>query len=123
MRKTDEEPMEAYMRRAYQKIRQLMLKAKIIPWDQCVLILGHRWAGHVARMKVYEPQRVVHMALGYKDYRYLKHFEGTIGSQGHHYSFHVWRWEKQFVDYYGLAWRDLAVDPECWKDSEFDWVH
>eukprot|EP00959_Pyramimonas_sp_CCMP1952_P316137 6616626-Pyramimonas_sp.AAC.2 len=99
-----------------------MAKANTRPWDEYVLLLGHRWAGHVARMQIYDQDRVVYRASVYKDYRYLRHLEQAIGSQGHHYNFHVWRWEKQFADFYGATWRELAVQQEAWKDSEIDWL-
>eukprot|EP00959_Pyramimonas_sp_CCMP1952_P006064 126966-Pyramimonas_sp.AAC.1 len=113
--------MADYMIRPNRTLREQLERHKIVPWDEYVLLLGHRWAGHVARMQAYGPSRIAALAFSFKDYAYLQFLERTLWSQGHHYNFHVWWWEKQFYQYFGADWKTFARDSERWKDTERDW--
>ena len=91
-------------------------------WDLQFLGRIHSWAGHVARMAVWGPERYLVHALRYRDHRYLASLREMFGQELHGRRFQVWRWEKMFVDIYGLNWWEVAKDPEAWKDSQTEWL-
>eukprot|EP00959_Pyramimonas_sp_CCMP1952_P338296 7084332-Pyramimonas_sp.AAC.1 len=119
-RQHDDELMKSQMSRLHRLLRKLMEKHNVTPWDDYVLVLGPRWAGHVARMQLYDPKRIANPVLKYK-HEYAQLLERTLGSQGHLYNFHAWRWGKQFYQYVGTEWNAVAWNSERWRESQGDW--
>ncbi|CAK0863893.1 unnamed protein product [Prorocentrum cordatum] len=66
------------------------------PWDDHVLMLGHPGAGRIAKMKVYDPDCIVHRVSKYTDFGFpiLPTSGITIGCQDHRYMFHARRGRK-----------------------------
>ena len=44
------------------------------------------------------------------------------GGQCHGRKFKVWRWEQQFVKFFGDDWKAAAVDQEVWNDQKQSWL-
>eukprot|EP00973_Karenia_brevis_P028506 3929526-Karenia_brevis.AAC.1 len=82
---------------------------------------SYRWAGHVARMGKYEPDRLVYQALTYKDRSYLRTLEEMYGQQCHGRNFRKWRWERQFYKILGDDWLKQAWDNTAWEDNFEEW--
>ncbi len=89
-------------------------------WDIQATQLRFVWDGHVARMRINDPDRPT--------YRVLKHWDyGLIvskielhhhGRQCHNRHLHIWRWEYNMYRFIGLKWRGLAYGRDAWKEKK-----
>ncbi len=90
-------------------------------WDIRATQLRFEWGGHVARMRINDPDRLT--------YRVLKHWDyGSIvskierhhhGKQCHNRHLHVWRWEYNMYKFIGAGWQDTAQHRDEYKDKVF----
>ena len=76
-----------------------------------------RWAGHVARMELFEPQRWAARALAFKDKRELEHQKFWQGTGDHLRGAHYWRFERPIENFFGTNWRTKAHPKETWEKS------
>lgn len=118
----DLSPAEEYMTNTNSLLNRLRQQHGWQRWDVKALQEVHSWAGHVARFRVYAPQRWAFQALSVKGLQYLRALERATGSQCHPKRFRVWRWEQQFSRYYGDNWMEQTLDQEAWADSRAAWL-
>ena len=93
-------------------------------WDEVVLGRLHSWAGHLARIRNYDPNRLTLQVLDFKGMLELTTLMYMNGSQGHAARFHVWRWEAQFHKFYvdsGPTWQDAARGHR-WEPTRARWI-
>ena len=89
-------------------------------WGEEALLSCFKWAGHVARITAWAPERLVGKALRYRGAQYLADMKVLTGTQGHPERFHVWRWELLFSKHWGPNWSNLALNGEQWGDLSQD---
>ena len=111
-----------YMAISATKIQHYRKLASWHRWDEEALIRAQRWAGHIARITVRAPARLVGKALQYRGSGYLKRMTELYGYQGHPQRFHVWRWELLFARRLGPEWQQYARRGEVWEDMEAGWL-
>ena len=115
---------ESYFHRRNSCIRDVRVSVNAPTWDALVLGRLHAWAGHLARIRVYDPQRLTLRVLDWRSVLELESLQFLTGSQGHGKRFHVWRWEAQFHKFYldqGITWQDAAKGCK-WTESKSKWV-
>ena len=118
---TDAERAANYMQLVTIRLMSLREKWSLERWDMVVLSRVYDWAGHVARFQKWAPERYALRALLFRDIPYLKRLESEYGHQMHYRKFKVWRWEQQFVRFFGLGWKDLAISSETWAEHKLFW--
>ncbi len=91
-------------------------------WDEAALKAVYTWAGHVGRMSIYNPERLVYRALVHRNRQYLLHLERTHGNQCHGHRIHTWRWERALYGFYGSEWVAQTINNDCWLDSFQKWL-
>ena len=122
IQRPQEEPLEDYMRKVNDSVNFYFAKADIMWWDDCALKFTFTWAGHIARMRIYDSRRLVLGALLYRNREYLDFLEATHGHQCHGRRFHVWRWERAFSGKFGSQWMKLAIHSDTWVEQFPSWL-
>ena len=110
--------VDDYMWKRGHKIKHAKQEWGIKNWDEEYFSLCYRWAGHVARMRQYDDQRIVYKISQYQNFAYLTALEEELGAQCHVGRFHVWRWERQFYKLMGPYWYHAAAE-----SSKQDWLN
>ena len=117
---------ERYHRRRNRVITAYMRGSGFIAWEVFVLRLLFTWAGHVARMRRDEPNRLTSRVLAYKSCNELEAFAFlSHGWQGHPGRFYVPGWERQFYTYFRqqcLDWQDVAQNRRTWNGFFCEWA-
>ncbi len=111
-----------YMRHTSIQINKAMTACGVLWWDDYFLKQIYSWAGHIGRMAVYDPSRVVLQTLKHKSRKYLLSLQSQFGQQCHGRRFHVWRWEKAFYDHFGEDWMYRTIVSETWDDGFLAWL-
>ena len=76
----------------------------------------YRFAGHVARLRKYDPGRITAEALHWKNRFWLDIVEQeNNGAQLHCRRLKVWRWEQQLIRSFGRDWEEQAQDKDVWE--------
>jgi hypothetical protein len=77
--------------------------------------------GHVARMRINDPDRLAYRVLKHWDYGLIvsKIERHHHGKQCHNRHLHVWRWEYNMYKLIGVDWQDTAQDRDDYKDKVF----
>jgi len=75
-----------------------------------------RWAGWLARLQQFDPDRITYGILRALNFDVLKSRELECGSQQHGRKAHVFRWEKGLYKYFKIscAWMEAASDRRLW---------
>ena len=84
------------------------------------------WMGYVARLQLYDPQRVTYKVFRYKDMRYVIALKAQFGHQTHGRRFHQWRLEWDIWKFMGPDWTNAALDERNfnWRiDAFLEWRH
>jgi hypothetical protein len=108
-------------------LKQLKVQLGIVNWDIIVLTRIHTWAGHLCRLRVRDPQRLVLRALFWKDCQEIYTVQLLQGNQGHDNGrMYTRRWEHNFYHYFqreGNFWFDIAVFPKTWFATCVYWCN
>ncbi len=109
----------SFMARHARIYNEALIRYKMLPWDQKILIRIGCWAGHVSRM-VSQNNRFAHLALRWRDFGWLQRQKAALGTQGHDRRFKPWRWEAMFTRFFettfpGRSWHDLAECKDYWN--------
>ena len=111
-----------YMSQTAIKMNRYRERRGLRRWDEEALLKVYNWAGHVARMQKYNPNRLAYKVLAFRDVRYLSTLESLYGQQCHGKRFHVWRWEQQISQIHGKEWQQIALSGEKWEDLREHWL-
>jgi len=116
------EDVETYMRRTNAAITCLLAMHNVQPWDLVARQAVFRWAGWVARLRHFDPERLTLSILQHKNLQWLN----TIASQNNGRQLHgrilrTWRWEsplQSFIEelHPGVHWVELAQDSDAWRE-------
>jgi hypothetical protein len=90
-------------------------------WDIKATQLRFEWGGHVARMRINDPDRLTYRVLKHWDYGLIlsKIERHHHGKQCHNRYLHIWRWEYNMYKFIGVEWQDTAQDRDDYKDKVF----
>jgi hypothetical protein len=90
-------------------------------WDIQATQLRFEWGGHVARMKINDPNRLTYRIFKHWDYNMIvsKIEAHNNGRQLHNRHVHVWRWEYVMYKFIGIDWQEFAQDRDVYKDKVF----
>ena len=116
VRRQSGEALSEYMSRAARKVKNLRLKHAIESWDASYHRSVFSWAGHLARMAAYSPDRASHQVLLYKNWDWIQEQSDDRGNQFHCRKLRVWRWERPLYKYFHPnRWQDKASDKSVWN--------
>ena len=69
----------------------------------------------MARMKLYDKDRIAHRLLEYKDIQFLRNYKSERGWQGHGRRLHVWRLEWRLSTFfYHRGFKESTMDQASW---------
>ena len=124
LRRRDDEPLQVFMERLNSKIKRLKIANRFEDFDRMYHRSVFKWAGHVARMRQYDSQRVTYRILQHKSWEWIyKTSQEFGGSQLHGKRFHVWRWERPVYKFFGSSsWQEAAQDNVLWNQQLDDMV-
>eukprot|EP00973_Karenia_brevis_P067140 9337114-Karenia_brevis.AAC.1 len=111
------ETMEDFMHRFNTRILDLKRMHAFTDWD----VLYHRrffnWAGHIARMQQYAPERVTSRVLRHKCWQQIQAIaSANRGNQLHGRRLKCWRWERLLYTYFAEShWMAVALDRSNWN--------
>ncbi len=90
-------------------------------WDIQATQLRFDWGGHVARLKVHDPNRLTYRVFKHWDYGMIvsKIENQNHGKQCHNRYLHIWRWEYNMYRYIGFKWQDTAQDRDEFKEQVY----
>ena len=106
------------------RIRQ---KLNVPCWSDTYAKAIWTFAGHIARLGEYDPNRPTHQVLLLQNRNFLKKTEiANRGSQLHGYRFRVWRWERHFYNYTEKGnlgdWMNIAQSRRAWTEHLELWL-
>ena len=112
-----EETKADFMHRVNARIRQIKDHEGVMEWDLWYHREMFRWAGHVARMPQYAPNRLTHKVLAYRFWDWITSVaSANHGNQLHGKRFKTWRWERPSYKYFNDArWQLVAQDRLEWN--------
>ena len=131
-RRCSQEPWHEYLQKVACRSRKIWKMIGVKSWDEACLLQVHRWAGHVARYAVSDPDRWPYLLLCWRDSSYIDRrrscsSSGTTLGRGHQRP--PWRWDHHIHHFYrtnslGLRceWREKARDKAKWPDREDAWA-
>ena len=82
---------EFYFARVHRVHNHLRELYKLPRWDLLVHQAHFSWAGHVARMGVWAPERLTYQILSWEKVETLRKGKAQYGTQGHQKRFKPWR--------------------------------
>ena len=112
------ETLEAYCIRCARAVKHTRAKHAIEAWDAYYHRLVFQWAGHVSRMSSYDPSRITHQVLQFRNWQWIQtvaYLNG--GNQLHCRRLRVWRWERplyRFFEDHSTSWEEVACDKAKW---------
>eukprot|EP00973_Karenia_brevis_P020119 2761186-Karenia_brevis.AAC.1 len=110
------ESMEQFMERSAGTIKHVKARHSIENWDELYHKSVFSWAGHLARISLYDVARVSYQALLHKDWAWIRSQSDPRGCQHHCRRFKAWRWERPLYKFWGnVDWKTKAVDKEAWN--------
>lgn len=110
------EDLDAYMPRCYRCCDRFRVASHTMRWDERSQMYVARFAGHIARMRLHDPDRLTLQALHWRNQAWLDIVaENNNGNQLHCRRLKVWRWESSLVRFFGRAWEAVADDREEWE--------
>ena len=121
IRRGPDTSLAMYLKDVADKINMLFRLSNQMWWSDYALKMMHSWAGHLGRMSIYDPQRFVFRALTYRNYGYLRALQEEHGHQCHGRRFRVWRWERNFYQFYGSDWTKETISNSEWAESFVEW--
>jgi hypothetical protein len=119
-RRNQSEDVEEFMRRTNRTITNLLERHEVVLWDCLARQYVFRWAGWVARLRSFDPNRLTYHVLLHKNRRWINRIaEANHGRQLHCRCFHVWRWEKLLysfseANFPNESWLDMAQSADWW---------
>ena len=108
----NESPTE-FMIRSNKYLKELRESLFKESWSETYTRSVYRWAGHVARLSLHDPQRLTLHVLYYKNYAWILN-QSVNGNQGHGRRLRIWRWETNLYKALGPAWQDYAFHRDTW---------
>ena len=127
-----QEPWHEYLQAIASRSRKIWKMLGIEPWDLQCLQLVHRWAGHVARYSVRDPNRWAYLLMCWKDSAYIderraRSSDGRRLNRGHQRP--PWRRDHHIHFFYktnssgiGCDWRVQAQNKSTWSHNENAWA-
>ena len=120
-RKREEEGVESYMRRAESVVTAAIEAHRIIPWDVYARRLVFKWSGWVARLQIFDKERLTLAVARHKNLKWLQTIKAANrGRELHGRYLKVWRWESLVFSFFkenfpGEEWEQVAQDAERWR--------
>ena len=107
-----DEDIENYMPRLRRNIKHLKIVHSFRDCDCFAYRLIANWAGHIARMRLYDPERETFRILQHKSWFCIQsEAQANGGSQLHSRRLHVWRWEAPLYEFFSeTSWQHIAQD-------------
>ncbi len=111
-----------FMRRTEADITGTLHRFAVLSWDVLVRRNIFQWAGWVARLSHYDPQRLTFKILNHKNWRWIQSVAiANGGRQLHGRILKVWRWEALVYRFFvenlpGVDWQSAAQDANQWRD-------
>ena len=126
MRRRPSESMEDFMSRLGSKIKAVKNAHGFNNWDAIYLQRLFSWAGHVARLQEYDPDRATFRVLQHRNYKWIRDIaRRNGGNQMHGRKVRVWRWEYKVDRFFkGSEWQTTALSKTAWYerlDSFVQW--
>ena len=126
MRRRPSESMEAFMSRLGSKIKAVKNAHGFNNWDAIYFQRLFSWAGHVARLQEYDPDRTTFRVLQHRNYKWIRDTASRNGgNQMHGRKVRVWRWEYKIDRFFeGSEWQATALSKADWYerlDSFVQW--
>jgi len=118
-RKNDAEGIDEFMHRTNGYIARCRRKFAIQPWVSHYYRAVYKWAGHLARLVQYDPQRLTYRVFSWKDFQWLKGVMAANGGRQIHGRYlRTWRWERACYKQYKKSqdWRTDALDKRKWEE-------
>ena len=116
--KGEDEDMATFMTRVNSKLKHFRQLFQRDTWDAVYHRRQFRWAGHVARFKTYDPDRLTFKILHFRNWAYLQNIAvQNNGRQLHGRRLRTWRWERPLYKYFSTSpeeWEDKAQDKRWW---------
>ena len=114
--------IEHYLRSIAMRVNSIIDSTGIAWWDDGALKSLHSWVGHLGRMSVYDPSRLVLRAMQFKNRHYLLRLQDAHGGQCHGRRFYTWRWERNLYGFYGESWITHTIRNDDWASSYTSWL-
>ena len=126
VRPRSDESKQDFMVRVNSRLKHLKVVHEIVPWDRVYHNSVFSWAGHLARMKQYCPDRETHKVLMHKCWAWIQKIaEDNAGSQLHGRRLRIWRWERPLYKFFSdSSWMAEAQDKSSWTsqlESMVEW--
>ena len=75
-----------------------------------------RFAGHIARIQMYDPSRLTVATLHWRNGQWLNLVaSNNNGNQLHCRKLKVWRWETNLIKMFGESWEQDAFNKDDWE--------
>ena len=111
-----------YMKNAMSLVAATRTRYDIEPWTQTCRRLSHAWAGHLQGIAQSSCDRIAYRVLRYRDRTWMTSMERSLGSQLHHRTVGIWRWERDFYNFYGFDWLAKPYSKQSWADGQRAWL-
>ena len=92
------------------------ISSQLFFWEDSALVNYFSWAGWVARLDQFDPDRITLDVSSFKNISWILNVASVCkDNQGHNRRFRVWRWEDLVFKGFGPAWAVHARDSESCK--------
>ena len=108
----------SYFYRRNKSLKELRIREYIARWSDVLNARYYEFAGHLGRLKLYDPARLTVSVMQWKDIESLERLQYTTGTQGHAQRLRVWRWEQPIFNFFkqhSLRWQNVCLDREWWE--------
>ncbi len=119
--KPDEEGIQDFMQRTNTTITNIMSIHRVVSWDIYARRTVFKWAGWLARLQFFDPERITLKVLLHRNLDWLQRIKDhNRGRELHCRYIKVWRWETLIwnfcrENFEGSMWQQLAEDPDSWN--------
>eukprot|EP00959_Pyramimonas_sp_CCMP1952_P417000 8736408-Pyramimonas_sp.AAC.1 len=126
LRRWPSETLSNFMHRLGLRVQTVKKTNGFQNWDSIYLQRMFSWAGHVARLRDYDPDRITFLVLQYRNFKWIRdRARRNGGNQMHGRKVRVWRWEHSVDSFFkGSEWQHVALCKSSWYerlDSFVQW--
>ena len=120
-KKRETEDLAYFMERTNRSITGVMKHHGVVTWDVLARRNIFKWAGWVARLAHFDPERITLDILHLKNWNWICNIASqNNGNQLHCRKLHTWRWEKLIYSYFDenfplQSWHEIAQDAQGWE--------
>ncbi|CAK0873857.1 unnamed protein product [Prorocentrum cordatum] len=107
LRRWPSETLSNFMHRLGLRVQTVKKTNGFQNWDSIYLQRMFSWAGHVARLRDYDPDRITFLVLQYRNFKWIRdRARRNGGNQMHGRKVRVWRWEHSVDSFFkGSEWQ------------------